>query len=214
MLRNLLNKKAVASEYPAILESLNVQVRWRRKPRWLGTAKTKVFRVPTRPVQDPEERAFMFKLSTNYRTQMKAIRSFLHQEVQKASLPSTTSVLLKSPEQLELEFQETLKINEVWNAECAKVRAARMEQKLKEQRDYVLERLQAKEERDEEREERIRNIIEQQKIEAKNFITEENIDEAIERAIANVVDYNFAIDLDGNMYKGSLSLGKEEQKTK
>lgn len=37
---------------------------------------------------------------------------------------------------------------------------------------------------------------------SKTFITAENIDEAIERALANHVDYNFAIDTEGNRYIG------------
>lgn len=143
---------------------------------------------------------------------MKAIRMFLRQEVATASLPSTTSILLKSPEQVQAEFDEAIKINTEWNAECAKVRSVRMEKKLKEQEQYVLERLALKEERDEEKRKLVREAIELQKDQSKHFITEENIDEAIERALANVVDYNFAIDMDGNMYKGSQSLGKEQPK--
>lgn len=141
---------------------------------------------------------------------MKAIRMFLRQEVLKASLPSTTSLLHKSPEQVQAEFDQAFQINNEWNAECAKIRAARMEKKLKEQQQYVLERLAAKEEREEEQRLKVREVIEMQKEQVKHFITEENIDEAIERALANVVDYNFAIDLDGNMIKGSQSLGKEQ----
>lgn len=46
---------------------LSVQsVRW-RKPLWLGTAKSKLFRVPPRRKQDPEERAELFRLSSNYK---------------------------------------------------------------------------------------------------------------------------------------------------
>ena len=41
---------------------------------------------------------------------------------------------------------------------------------------------------------------------SKNFITLENLDAAIEYALANPVDYNFSIDLQGNMYKGRNTL--------
>lgn len=142
---------------------------------------------------------------------MKAIRSFLREEVMQAKLPSTTSVLLKSPEQIQAEFDEALKINDEWNAECAKVRAVRIESQMKEQEQYVFERLAVKEERDEELRLKVREAIELQKLESKNFITEENIDEAIERALTDVVDYNFALDLDGNMIKGSLSVEKQQR---
>ncbi|XP_063701451.1 small ribosomal subunit protein mS26 [Culicoides brevitarsis] len=207
MFRNLF-ARSVNEECPAILETLNVQVRWRRKPRWLGTAKTKVFRVAPRTQQDPDERAFMMKMSSHYRSQMKGLRAFLRVEVLQASLPSTTSVLLKSPEQLQAEFDEALKINSEWNAECAKIRARRIEKQLKEQEELVLEKLAAKEEREEEIRKKVRQAVELQKFESTKFITEENIDEAIEKSLANEVDYNFAIDLEGNMIQGSQSYGK------
>ena len=42
-------------------------VRWRRKPRWLPTAKTKMFRVPERVQQSPEEKAELLRLHNNYK---------------------------------------------------------------------------------------------------------------------------------------------------
>lgn len=37
---------------------------------------------------------------------------------------------------------------------------------------------------------------------SKTFITPETLDEAIEHALANPVDYNYAIDLQGNQFQG------------
>lgn len=34
------------------------------------------------------------------------------------------------------------------------------------------------------------------------YILPENIDQVIENALTNIVDYNFAIDLNGNIYRG------------
>lgn len=42
-------------------------VRWRRKPRWIPTAKSKMFRVPERVKEDPEERAELMRLHHNYK---------------------------------------------------------------------------------------------------------------------------------------------------
>lgn len=42
-------------------------VRWRRKPRWIPTAKSKMFRVPERKKEDPEERAELMRLHKNYK---------------------------------------------------------------------------------------------------------------------------------------------------
>lgn len=46
---------------------LSVQsVRW-RKPLYLGTAKSKMFIVPPRRREDPEDRAELFRLNKNYK---------------------------------------------------------------------------------------------------------------------------------------------------
>lgn len=42
-------------------------VRWRRKPRWLPTAKSKMFRVPERKEQTEEEKAELLRLHNNYK---------------------------------------------------------------------------------------------------------------------------------------------------
>jgi len=42
-------------------------VRWRRKPRWLPTAPSKVFRVPERHVLPNDEKIEWQRLNNNYR---------------------------------------------------------------------------------------------------------------------------------------------------
>ena len=48
----------------------------------------------------------------------------------------------------------------------------------------------------------------------KTFIKREDLQRVIETAIENPSDYNFAIDVDGNIYPGrdTLPKGKEEEK--
>lgn len=72
MLKTSVNKLIVSNRisYECLIISgypLNVQsVRW-RKPISLGTAKSKLFRVPERRIEDPEERAELFRLNSNYK---------------------------------------------------------------------------------------------------------------------------------------------------
>lgn len=72
MLKNSLHKLNVTNRisyefYNISSNRLNVQsVRW-RKPISLGTAKSKMFRVPPRRKEDPEERAELFRLNSNYK---------------------------------------------------------------------------------------------------------------------------------------------------
>jgi Mitochondrial ribosome subunit S26 len=51
----------------------NVSVRW-RKPFALGTAPTKVFRIPKKPVMPEDQEAEFMRLTKNYKTYMKSIR--------------------------------------------------------------------------------------------------------------------------------------------
>lgn len=48
-------------------------VRWKRKPIWLPTAKSKIFRVPERPVIPIEDYCELKRLFNNYRTIMKSL---------------------------------------------------------------------------------------------------------------------------------------------
>lgn len=48
-------------------------IRWKRKPIWLPTAKSKVFRVPPRPKIPIEEYIELKRLNNNYRTAMKSL---------------------------------------------------------------------------------------------------------------------------------------------
>lgn len=72
MLKNSLHKLNVTNRisyefYNISSNRLNVQsVRWRR-PIALGPSKSKMFRVPPRRKQDPEERAELFRLAANYK---------------------------------------------------------------------------------------------------------------------------------------------------
>lgn len=49
-------------------------IRWKRKPIWLPTAKSKVFRVPKKPVISNEEKLELQRLYNNYRTYMTSFK--------------------------------------------------------------------------------------------------------------------------------------------
>lgn len=181
-------------------------VRWRRKPRWLPVAKSKVFRVPERKPQSPEEKLELLRLHNHYKTQMRSLRLYLREEAQRIRETSTVDHLVQTPEQEEEEFQRCIDLNNEWNAKIAEERNARLEKEFAERREFIKQRLELAKEREEERMERIEEIVRKEKEAAKSFITRENIDAAIETALANPVDYNFSIDLRGNMYHGRTTV--------
>lgn len=48
-------------------------VRWKRKPIWLPTAKSKMYKIPQRPVIPIEDQCELKRLFNNYRTIMKSL---------------------------------------------------------------------------------------------------------------------------------------------
>ncbi|ALC45004.1 mRpS26 [Drosophila busckii] len=184
-------------------------VRWRRKPRWLPVAKSKVFRVPERKKQPEEERAELMRLHNHYKTQLRSVRQFLRAEVVRHEETSTADHIVLTPEQEEAEYQLCIAENAAWNAKIASERELRLAKEREEKVAYVQERLDAGKLREELRRERASEHIRHEIEQSKTFITRSNLDEAIETALANPVDHNFAIDMAGAMYKGrtTQSLG-------
>ncbi|KAH8309882.1 hypothetical protein KR067_011329 [Drosophila pandora] len=180
-------------------------VRWRRKPRWLPVAKSKMFRVPERKKQSEEERTELMRLHNQYKTQLRSVRQFLREEVVRHEETSTADHIVLTPEQEEAEFLKCVDINATWNAKIAKERDQRLAKEREEKVAYVQERLEARQLREEERREQANLRVLREIESSKTFITRENLDAAIETALANPVDHNFAIDLAGNLYRGRNS---------
>ncbi|XP_053953434.1 probable 28S ribosomal protein S26, mitochondrial [Anastrepha ludens] len=181
-------------------------VRWRRKPRWLPVAKSKLYRVPERKEQNPEEKAELMRLHNNYKVQMRSLRQYLREEVLRLNATTTADHIVLTPEQEEAEFQRCLLENEAWNQTIAAERNERLQKERERQAVEIRERLEAARLRGEERLERAEEIVRREKELAKTFITRDNLEVAIEQALANPVDYNFSIDLQGNIYRGRKTL--------
>ncbi|XP_052865819.1 probable 28S ribosomal protein S26, mitochondrial [Anopheles cruzii] len=187
-------------------------VRFRRKPRWLGTAKSKLFRVPERKKQIAEEVEELKRLYNTYRTQMKAVRSFLRDEVEASKLVSRAGMVLQTPEEEEAEWQEALQRNDEWNRQTAAVRDDRLAAERAARKEYILERLVAKEHREADKREKVEQLVRAEKEQSKTFITRENIDKAIELALVQPTSYNFALDRDGNIHRHGDTSATETNK--
>jgi small subunit ribosomal protein S26 len=126
MLRIVSNVRIIIG-IPETLQSYQT-VRWRRKPLWMPTAKSKLFRIPVKPVIPVEEKEEIKRLYNNYRTAMKSIRRFLTHK---------HSVLLQAKadtEALHRAFEEDLArcntINDQWNEELRVIREERVAKQL------------------------------------------------------------------------------------
>lgn len=186
-------------------------VRYHRKPRWLGTAKSKLFRVPERQKQIAEEVAELKRLHNNYHTQMKAVRRFLMDEVEASKLISRAGMVIQTPEEEAAEWEEVQRINEDWNRKVGEVRDNRLAEEREKRTNYILERLVAKEQREQDNRERVEERVRLEKELSKAYITRDNIDKAIEMALVQPISYNFAIDLNGNIQRNEE---RQSQETK
>ncbi|KAJ0172054.1 hypothetical protein K1T71_012027 [Dendrolimus kikuchii] len=185
-----------------------------RKPRWLPVAKSKIYRIPKRPVITEEERLELLRINNNYKTQMRAIRRFYHQDMikQKSSRESATSEMSQRLEAEE--WTRCIEINDKWNAQVATEREERRKKEIAAMEEYALARMEKKDILLREKIEKASAEIRREKELSSTFITPETLDSAIDHAIANPTDYNFAIDLKGNVYKGrdTMAAPPTEQK--
>ncbi|CAG5056863.1 unnamed protein product [Parnassius apollo] len=186
-----------------------------RKPRWLPVAKSKIYRIPKRPVVSEEERIELLRINNNYKTQMRAIRRFYHEEMikERSTLESASSEM-----SLRLEAEEwerCVQLNDKWNAQVAAEREERRKKEFEKMEEYALARIEAKDKELKEKIAQASERIRRQKELSTTFITPETLDEAIDHALANPTDYNFAIDLEGQQYLGrDTPIPSKEQKRK
>ncbi|CAO1411510.1 unnamed protein product [Diamesa serratosioi] len=219
MFRSIFNAgdSLAKSVYNVSNSSVCVQcVRWRRKPRWIPVAKSRVFKVPEKTKVPEDERVELLRLHNNYKTQMRSLRAFFREEVEQKKAVTSDDHIVVSAEQEEAEFQRMKSINDEWNMEITKIRDARLAKEYEERREFIAERVELKIARDQEQYEKIEQRVRNEKENSKSFITRDNIDQAIEFALANPVDYNFSIDLQGNIYNATSEKGnvvKSEEKS-
>lgn len=143
---------------------------------------------------------------------MRSVRLFLREEAQRIQQTSSADHLVMTPAEEEAEFQKCVEINEQWNKKIAEERNQRLAEDLLKTKEYVHEKLEAFREKKEEHIENIEALVKAEKEKAKTFITREKLDETIEYALANPIDYNYSIDLKRNMYFGRLTRPEKEQK--
>uniref|UniRef100_A0A1B6L7S0 Small ribosomal subunit protein mS26 n=1 Tax=Graphocephala atropunctata TaxID=36148 RepID=A0A1B6L7S0_9HEMI len=171
-----------------------------RKPFWLPMAKSKMFRIPKKPNIPVEEDVELSRLYNVWRTNIKSIQHHFKEQLR----AQTTGIeVIEERRQRALEHHANcVRENELWNAEVAKLREERQAREAA-IREKEIQAALAEHEREQKiLMEQIDASIRREKEAAKSYITPENIDEAIENALSNVMDHNFCIDLEGNIFKG------------
>lgn len=115
-----------------------------RKPRWLPVAKSKIYRIPKRPVVPEDEKRELQRLNNNYKTQMRAIKRFYYEERvrEESSLQSASSEM--SQNLVAEDWERILAINEQWNAKVAAEREERRKTELAALEEQALALMEAK----------------------------------------------------------------------
>ncbi|KAG8221996.1 hypothetical protein J437_LFUL003376 [Ladona fulva] len=173
-------------------------VRWARKPIWAPVAKSKLFRIPERKKLPEDEALELRRLYNEYRTHCKAVRQLICKEYA-ASVEESPSVINS---RIDDDLSQAIKLNEEWNKEVAAIREERLTLEAEIEREKNLQYMIRAEQENEEQIKLLDEIVKAEKEKSTTFITPDNLDEAIEFALANPVDYNFAIDLKGNIVYG------------
>ncbi|RZC33578.1 MRP-S26 domain containing protein [Asbolus verrucosus] len=187
-------------------------VRWRRKPIWMPTAKSKLYRIPVKPVIPEEEKEEIKRLYNNYRTYIKSIRRFLTYKHSVLLMAKSDTEQLKKA--FDEDFMRCKEINDKWNEDLKKLREERVAKQLQEEIEFAKNRMANLIKQKEQKLAEAEEIVRKEKQMVGTFITPENLDEVIEKALSNPVDYNFAIDLEGNRIIGRETKPEEQVSVK
>ncbi|XP_064630401.1 uncharacterized protein LOC135489133 [Lineus longissimus] len=174
-----------------------IPVRW-RKLRHKQRAPSKFFVVREPTINAPGEDEFLKEHLPKYRTQIKAISKLFKDQYQEKGIGGQDNLdRIKNEEE---EHAEMMKLNEKWNAEVAAAREVRVAMETLEHRRAATAAIERKTRKSLEDLERVEEEIQMVKARSKEFITMDNIDSKLEELLDCRVDYNFAIDTEGNKY--------------
>ncbi|XP_070539959.1 small ribosomal subunit protein mS26-like [Ptychodera flava] len=171
-------------------------------PRPPSQSKLNYVRKPT--PRDPWETEFLREKYRIYNTQLKSLSFMFKQELE----GKTAGISFEEIERRALEEHNTaMEWNRQENERVRLIREARQGREAElQQRDWKDERLKRFEEAAMLKEE-YELMVKAEKEASKSFITLETLDEAIERALADPKDYNFAIDKEGRkIYKSDIPI--------
>lgn len=88
----------------------------------------------------------------------------MFEEVRLKNLTSSADHLVVSPEEELAQFEAAIALNDEWNAKIAVEREARLAKRLAERKEYILTRLELKEERDQLAREQAEELVRREKV--------------------------------------------------
>lgn len=170
-----------------------IVVRYARKPIWMPTARSKLFRIPEHTFYSQEEVEQIKTLHTAYKAQVYSLNQFMKHEFfipasQSGGLPP--DFVAKEMEKDKLALTE----NDQENARVAKIRESALNQRVTELELTILKEKEVREQRLIEDAQFVDDYVNNLEADSESFITPDNIEAMIEKAIANPVSFEYAID--------------------
>ena len=132
---------------------------------------------------------------------------YLHEDDLKNS--DTGELAMLEHQKEEEIFQQNLKENEDENQRVAAIREERLKREDEERRDRIKIELQEFERSEAERIAAANKFIREQALEIDGRIKKEDIEEAILKALNSPIDYEYAIDTEGHIFRGRTTRAKD-----
>lgn len=174
-------------------------VRWRKR-RNTPIAKSKIGRVRIPTPIDPAEYKFTQIKWKEYRILLGAIRRHCREELKIKSKETAAGISLEEQSKKEEEeWQRLLAWNDAENAKTLAMRETRLKEEARHKEAEKLDALINMEKEDAKWLAELEEVVRKEKEASKAYITLENLDEAIETALADEKNYSFSIDKSGNV---------------
>merc|ERR1719228_2008445 len=159
-----------------------------------------MFKFPPESKIPVQEQVLIKELEQQYLMRMRALQYYLYEEDVKAG--DTGEAALIAAEKEEKIHIQNLADNDEENKRIAEARALRLLNEAEERKSRIQNELIAHEERE-------KILVEKEIVEMENRIKPEDLERAIETALANPVDFEYAIDLQGNIFRGRTTKCKK-----
>jgi len=163
-------------------------------------ARSKMFVDPPKSLISKEETEHIEELKEQYMMRMRALHMYLLEDDLKNSDTGEAGMIAAQKE--EDEHLNMVKMNEEENQRIAELRATRLKVEAGERKVRITEELETFHENERERIAAADEMVERQTVEMENRIRVEDLEKAIETALANPIDYEYAIDNEGHIFRG------------
>lgn len=164
-----------------------------RKPIWMPRAKSKMFKVPPRPVIPIEEELELRRLHNNYRTHVRSIRTFLEINWKEKTEETIDHDALQR--KFEEDLQRTLLLNKEWTEKLKPQREKFNANQLNTYLDIALKKIDRVRFQRDIKNKKVEELVRKVKADSKYFITQDNINEVLDGIIENKTDHNYALNL-------------------